>query len=298
MDKEKPYIVNGQRVTLEEYRKTKYEDLRVRVPIGRKAGIQAHAEKQGESLNAFVTRAIDAAMEMDNKLTDDEAHSKFHEWLVAAGPEDKQLFNTIIEYQDDYFKDMTFQTDSITMHDYLYYKIADENGVFQSPGADAIPELSSITNFCYRFYVRQLPKTIDGRINLKERIIEISPEAINNPAVIMHEMIHAYEDALSVVSNLYRDILFMCLHKQLRSKIDNLDDLVLSHSHIFEAEDTYRRGGSHDILFFLKSLDLDLQLGYPLGTVCGYGRDEMMTQLNPTISAVMETDNLPELQKG
>ena len=66
MDKEKPYIVDGQRVTLEEYRKTKYEDLRVRVQTGRKAGIQAHAEKQGESLNAFIIRAIDAAIEADN----------------------------------------------------------------------------------------------------------------------------------------------------------------------------------------------------------------------------------------
>ena len=32
-------------------------------------------------------------------------------------------------------------------------------------------------------------------------------------------------------------------------------------------------GGSHDVLFFLKSLDLDLKLGFKLGTVCGYGRD-------------------------
>lgn len=31
-------------------------------------------------------------------------------------------------------------------------------------------------------------------------------------------------------------------------------------------------GGNHDILFFLKSLDVDLRCGYTLGTVCGYGR--------------------------
>ena len=36
--------LNGERVTLEEYRKTKYEDLRIRVPIGKKAII-----KQAES---------------------------------------------------------------------------------------------------------------------------------------------------------------------------------------------------------------------------------------------------------
>lgn len=35
-DEKRPYIINGERVTLEEYRKTKYEDLRIRVPKGKK----------------------------------------------------------------------------------------------------------------------------------------------------------------------------------------------------------------------------------------------------------------------
>ena len=38
-NEKKPYIINGERVTLEEYRKTKYEDLRIRVPIGKKEKI-------------------------------------------------------------------------------------------------------------------------------------------------------------------------------------------------------------------------------------------------------------------
>ena len=65
MSENKPYIVNGERVGLEEYRKTKYEDLRVRVTKGKKATVQAHAQTQGESLNGFVNRAIDEAMERD-----------------------------------------------------------------------------------------------------------------------------------------------------------------------------------------------------------------------------------------
>lgn len=62
VDKEKPYIVDGERVTLEEYRKTKYEDLRVRVPKGKKEIIQTHAEAQGESVNGFINRIIDHAL--------------------------------------------------------------------------------------------------------------------------------------------------------------------------------------------------------------------------------------------
>jgi len=64
--KEKPYLVNGEYVTLEEYRKTKYEDLRVRVPKGKKTDVQAHASTRNESLNAFVNRAIDETIERDN----------------------------------------------------------------------------------------------------------------------------------------------------------------------------------------------------------------------------------------
>jgi len=44
----------------------KLDELKIRVPKGRKADIQAFTEKKGESLNAFIVRAIDAAMEADN----------------------------------------------------------------------------------------------------------------------------------------------------------------------------------------------------------------------------------------
>ena len=64
---EKTYIVDGKRVSHDEYTKTRYEDLRIRVPKGKKAIIQAHAETQGESLNAYVCGAVDARMEKEDK---------------------------------------------------------------------------------------------------------------------------------------------------------------------------------------------------------------------------------------
>ena len=66
-DEKKPYIINGERVTLEEYRKTKYEDLRIRVPKGKKEIIKNHVESIGESLNTFVNIAIDEKMERDKQ---------------------------------------------------------------------------------------------------------------------------------------------------------------------------------------------------------------------------------------
>lgn len=60
------YNIDGQKVSADEYNKLKYEDLRVRVPKGKKEIIQAHAERQGESVNGFIGRAIDETMERDN----------------------------------------------------------------------------------------------------------------------------------------------------------------------------------------------------------------------------------------
>ena len=66
-EEKKPYIVDGQRVTLEEYRKTKYEDLRVRVPKGRKEEIKAFVATTGNSLNSFINEAIDEKIEREKK---------------------------------------------------------------------------------------------------------------------------------------------------------------------------------------------------------------------------------------
>ena len=46
--------------------KENYDELKVRIPKGQKEPIKAHAEAQGESLNAFTYRAIINQMERDN----------------------------------------------------------------------------------------------------------------------------------------------------------------------------------------------------------------------------------------
>ena len=49
-----------------KYNAKAYEEIKVRVPKGKKADIQAHAEAHGESTNGFITRAIDEAIDRDN----------------------------------------------------------------------------------------------------------------------------------------------------------------------------------------------------------------------------------------
>lgn len=42
-----------------------YDRINLTVPKGKKETIQAHAAAQGESVNAFINRAIDEVMERD-----------------------------------------------------------------------------------------------------------------------------------------------------------------------------------------------------------------------------------------
>ena len=50
-----------------KYNATNYDNLRIVVPKGTKDIIKAHAERNGESINGFVNRAINETMENDNK---------------------------------------------------------------------------------------------------------------------------------------------------------------------------------------------------------------------------------------
>ena len=54
-----------QRATANYVKKT-YDRIEVKVSKGKKDVIRAHAEAQGESLNAFINRAINETMERDN----------------------------------------------------------------------------------------------------------------------------------------------------------------------------------------------------------------------------------------
>ena len=48
-----------------KYLKESVEDIKIRVPKGQKAVIKAHADRQQESMNQFVIRAINETMERD-----------------------------------------------------------------------------------------------------------------------------------------------------------------------------------------------------------------------------------------
>lgn len=60
-------ISKAQQRATANYVKKAYDRIEVKVAKGRKENIQAHADSQGESLNAFINRAITETMERDQE---------------------------------------------------------------------------------------------------------------------------------------------------------------------------------------------------------------------------------------
>ncbi len=64
-------VSKAQQRAVNKYMKENYDEFKVRSPKGQKEIIQAHAEARGESVNAFINRAITETMERDTAGTQD-----------------------------------------------------------------------------------------------------------------------------------------------------------------------------------------------------------------------------------
>ena len=66
-------VSKAQQKAVSKYMKENYDELKARIPKGQKEIIKAHAEAHGESLNAFINRAIVDTMERDKSDTEEVA---------------------------------------------------------------------------------------------------------------------------------------------------------------------------------------------------------------------------------
>lgn len=65
-EKKQTRYTEAQAKAAKKYLSESVEDIRIRVPKGEKAIIKTHADNQGESMNAFVVRAIKETMERES----------------------------------------------------------------------------------------------------------------------------------------------------------------------------------------------------------------------------------------
>lgn len=71
MEETKKKVSEAQRRAVAKYNAANYDRVELRLEKGQKDTVKAHAEAQGESLNAFINRAITETMERDAAPTAD-----------------------------------------------------------------------------------------------------------------------------------------------------------------------------------------------------------------------------------
>lgn len=60
-------ISKAQQKAVNKYVKTNYDRINVTFPKGQREKIKEHAQKQNESVNAFIIRSVSETMERDNQ---------------------------------------------------------------------------------------------------------------------------------------------------------------------------------------------------------------------------------------
>lgn len=183
------------------------------------------------------------------------------------------------EFTELHFRDMSLMSDMSDpsiIHPFLVFDSADGPMIATTECGDEFDIIK------FNFVLGDPGDGFTGECNTKNMTITIAPEFAADDSVLLHEMIHAFEylmEKLAGYSQLH-DVMLLCLYNDLKSKIPDLDMRIIDHAHLENGVDITEHGGRHDILFLLKSFDLDLRLNLPLGSVCGYGRDRFSAQMD------------------
>lgn len=87
MEEKKPF---DQARYIQDYKKEHYDNVFVRIPKGEKEALKSHADSKGESLNAFIYRAITEQIYRDNNPISSETWEGLKS-LYQAGKGTDQL---------------------------------------------------------------------------------------------------------------------------------------------------------------------------------------------------------------
>ena len=179
-----------------------------------------------------------------------------------------KLRQRVVEFSD-LFYDMTFDEDSITAQFLDGGSARDRR--FLIPGL--------LCEVDYDGYAFCIEKVGDGKgprawYDAYNHSLHIREDALDDDYVLLHEMIHFYERRFDRFPKYFRDMVLVSLYTDLSPKVlemgEELNALILKALNALNANAIDVTGGDHSILFYLKSLDLDIKMGYPLGTVFTY----------------------------
>ena len=197
------------------------------------------------------------------------------EWEASLTQKQVELYDRMYSY-DELFADMLFCKGS-GPYNLLLVDHKQDDGSWKLQAMDLPPQLEQ---FDYESVVDVDVKRLEGKTGCFDRetqTLMIDEASQEDDAVLLHEMIHLHEYALTdELPPVYADAVQWSLYKTLKEEIKGLDDIITARMHVLNSGTINEIGGQHDLLFLLKSFHLDLLKGYPLGTVYGYGLSEEM----------------------
>lgn len=189
-------------------------------------------------------------MKLPKYLSDEE----FAMWLMQEATPDEYTLSGKAENFKDLFDDFLLQDSKYCL-------------------ADTPTEMKMIAYAPIVCRIRKL-RGSNGQVKRTENALTLSASCKDDDSVLLHEMTHVFENILDSFPINYHEFVFIHLYRKLSMKEElrkHLDGMIDSYSDPYWQQELNLQGGKHDILFFLKCLDIDIIQGYPLGTTMGYG---------------------------
>jgi len=197
----------------------------------------------------------------------------FYKWFYCDEKTtdcDRELYHKACGFED-LFNDMLLAPGYIG--DLVAFQNVDEDGEIEEFEFFRPEELEGCDAQSFAFKVSDdLPPNVKGLFEHEAQRITIARSEKDNDSVLLHELIHAYQYALNSVPYFFAESLTWSLYYKLKKRIPKLDEVIQYCIHAIDGFRIFYAGGEHNMLFLLKSFDLDIRMNYHLGTVFGYGR--------------------------
>lgn len=193
---------------------------------------------------------------------------RYAAWMRSRSAGERKLQRAALEYEEEYFEDMTLQSPRMKQR-LGAHELQTDAGEWVEADSDFPQPTIRGWLFCYRRFRNNLAGVCDPRIQTISILPDTEPTA--EKGTLLHEMLHAYE---SQIPSIFREWLLIDLWETMKQKLGEkkLQKYIDQSSHELTAE------SQHGILFFLKCLELDVQLEWPHGTTFAYGREELLRE--------------------
>jgi len=204
--------------------------------------------------------------------------------------EERKLWGIMLYYDDKYFSDMRLDTMEIIRR-FGRIEQLDDKGI-RRKYLDESPIMKDNPLYVDKWSIKLVSRLKDGalgRCEKKNKVIKIVKGRNKSELklTLLHELIHVYESLYNEFFYLKIYEQWLCIYlyerliKRLGAKV--IKELLDYDLNFFIVRDS-SFSSFHSLLFLFKSLDLDLKLKKPLGSVYCYGREELFKGIQDNVS--------------